>query len=299
MEKIDYSPKWVVANGVNLWTESFGDSKNPAVILIVGAGAVSAFYTDEFCRKMARLGYLVIRYDHRDYGKSTLFPQISQKSLAIKALMKNELPYRVEDLVEDLRSIMDDYKISNAHIVGHSMGGIIAQLFTATYPKRLLSFTSMSVAPASQKFNLDSIPAITLTALYKNRPSGDFEKDESGWLKNLKMLNGGVDFDENQAKAYVREIYLRNPASNVAWNHIGILLMLPDYLEQFRSNRVPGLILHGEKDLLQPVSHAYSAHEIIGNSQLIILPELGHVFFNQEAQNTIFKNLLIHFRRWV
>jgi len=292
---IQYQERWVSRDSIQIWTESFGNIQDPAVILVIGAGAISTSYSDDFCGEIANAGYFVLRYDQRDYGKSTKFPQIQSEALSDPELLKKELPYRIEDLVEDLRVIMDDYGISKAHIVGHSMGGMITQLFTAKHPKRLLSFTSISVAPASPKCEIEPIPKETQEKLYANIPSGNFEQDVDGWLASYKILNGTMEFDIDQAREYVREIYERDPHANVAWSHIGVQCLLPDYLNQFKNNRVPGLILHGEEDPLQPVSYAAAVHEMIKNTKLTILPRLGHMFFNREAQKLILSHLLEHF----
>ncbi len=288
--------KWVSNGDVKIWTESFGNKKNPAVLLIIGAGAVSTSYSDYFCQRLVNAGFYVIRYDQRDYGNSTSFKQISPEILDDRKKIKKELPYRLENLIEDAKVILDDYEISKAHIVGHSMGGIIAQLFTAIYPNRVLSFTSIAVAPASERFPLEPIPEETMKKLLSNKPTGNFERDIDGWLGSYRLLNGKVPFDEDKARKYVQEIYRRCSSPGVAWNHIGIQYLLPDYYEIFQKNTVPGLILHGEEDPIQPVSYAKYVQSMIKNTKLIILPKLGHMFFNQEAEDLILDHLIEHFK---
>lgn len=286
--------KWIRYNNIALWTESFGQRNHPTVLLVIGAGAVSTFYTDHFCNQIAKSGFFVIRYDQRDYGYSTHFKQIDPKNLADKKKLQQTLPYRIEDLVEDAREILDAHQVTQAHLVGHSMGGMIAQLFTAVYPTRLLSFTSISAGPASHQVTLEPISPEVMDLLLSNQPKGDFERDISGWLRSFKLLNGEVEFDEDMARKYVQEIYHRDPCPGVAWNHIGIQQLLPNYFETFRKNKLRGLILHGEADLLQPVSYAQEAHKMISHTQLVTLPKVGHMFFNTNTENQILECLITH-----
>lgn len=288
--------RWVVNTRVKIWTESFGKEKNPAVLLIVGAGAISVFYSDDFCQKIAENGFFVIRYDQRDYGKSTHFAQINPEDLANLKKLQDKLPYRIEALVEDANSILDAYEIQKVHMVGHSMGGIIAQLFAVMHPHRLLSFTSISVAPASQRYQLEPIPQETMKRLLLNNPVGNFDVDINGWLESLRLLNGRVEFDQSLALAYVKEIYKRDLHPGVAWNHIGIQRFIPDYFNRFQNNLIPGLILHGSADPLQPSSYASLTHQMIKNTDLVILPDVGHMFFNVGVENQIVECLLKFFR---
>lgn len=293
---MSFQEKWVVNGKVKIWTESFGKKEDPAVLLIVGAGAISISYSDRLCQKIADAGFLVIRYDQRDYGKSTHFKQIPPEILADPQKLQTELPYRIEDLVEDAVNILDAYGISQAHVVGHSMGGMVAQLLAATLPNRLLSFTSIGVAPASSGVELEPVSDETMRLLLSNMPVGNFEKDIDGWLESFKLLTGEMEFDEEQARGYVKEIYRRDPHPGVAWNHIGIQHLLSDNHEKFRKNKIPGLILHGQADPLQPVSYARVAHQMISNTKMIVLPKIGHMFFNAEAEDQIAKQLISFFK---
>ncbi|MGD2169574.1 MAG: alpha/beta fold hydrolase [Chlamydiota bacterium] len=162
--------KWIFNDQVKIWTESFGVKKYPAVLLICGSGAVSTFYSNFFCNKIAEAGFFVIRYDQRDYGKSSHFKQIDPKILPDLQKLKTQLPYQIKDLEEDARIILDTYRISKAHLVGHSMGGIVVQLFAATFPERLLSFTSISAGPASQKYELEPVSDDIMQKLLSNGP---------------------------------------------------------------------------------------------------------------------------------
>ena len=118
-----FEVKKVVHNDVTLWTESFGDSSKPAMLLVAGAGAPCRFWHDSFCQKLTQY-FFVIRYDHRDTGFSTGFDY-------------EKKPYTLNDLADDALNVLDSYGIKKAHIVGHSMGGYLAQLLALDFPKNL------------------------------------------------------------------------------------------------------------------------------------------------------------------
>ena len=100
------------ANGVDLFTESFGDPSDPAILLIMGAMASAVWWPEEFCRKLADRGRLVIRYDHRDTGRSVSYAP-------------GRIEYSVEDLADDAVGVLNAYEIDRAHLVGMSLGGFL------------------------------------------------------------------------------------------------------------------------------------------------------------------------------
>ena len=122
-----------VRNGtVELYVETFGNTDAIPVLLISGAMAPAIFWDDNFCESLAIRGFCVIRFDNRDIGKSTHFPQSSPDSGI-------EIPYTIYDMVYDAKVVLKSISDKRAHIIGHSLGGLIAQLFAVTYPeKRLL-----------------------------------------------------------------------------------------------------------------------------------------------------------------
>ena len=278
---------WVQNKDVKLWTETFGSSQDPAVLLIIGAGAVSSFYPDMFCDGLAEQGYFVIRYDQRDYGKSSHFPQVTPLDFGDLEKLKSSLPYCIEDLVEDALTILDHYHINQAAIIGHSMGGTIAQLLSVLHPERVSKIISISVGPASPNAAIEPIPEETMQILLANQPVGDLAKDREDWMNSFRLLNGNMPFDEAIAEDYLQEIYARTPKPGVAWNHIGIQSFLPDLDESFKKSSIPTLLLHGEDDPIQPVSYISATQTLIPKAQTKTFPHYGHMFFNQDCWKTV------------
>jgi len=276
MEKI------VKSDNLQLWTESIGNKQDIPCLLISGAGAPAKFWSDNFCRQLVEADYFVIRYDHRDQGLSD-------------AVDWDTNPYTVKDLADDAIQILNAYEIKKAHVVGHSMGGRIAQLLAIYYADRLFSFTSMSVATAG-KIGLP--PKEVMDILLENKPIQDFAKDLPSFMRSWKILNGDYEVDEEMAKQYTQDFYIRSKHPvGVAWNHIRCQEDFNDLRKQLKNNTVPGLFIHGEKDPLIPVQGAKDTAQATANSKLIIIPGMGHMFFNRKLESQIANFLLAHFKK--
>src|SRR3954468_13639638 len=125
----------IEANGVRLCTESFGDAQDPPVLLVMGTGASMLWWEEGFCRMLADAGRFVIRYDHRDTGRSVTYEH-------------GRPGYTGSDLVADAAGVLDAYEIPAAHIVGVSAGGALAQLLALDFADRVLSLVLISTSPA-------------------------------------------------------------------------------------------------------------------------------------------------------
>ncbi len=125
----------IEAGGIRLCTESFGEPTDPPVLLVMGLGASMLWWEEEFCRSLADGGRLVIRYDHRDTGRSTTYEP-------------GRPGYNDADLLADAAGVLDDYGLGSAHVVGVSAGGAMAQLLALDFADRVLSLVLISTSPA-------------------------------------------------------------------------------------------------------------------------------------------------------
>lgn len=264
--------------GLKLWCEAIGDPSRPAVILISGAGAHAHFWTDSFCDRLVQGGYYVVRFDHRDSGLSS-------------AVDFDRNPYSVADLAEDVMAIMNAFEVKKAHVVGHSMGGTIAQLLAIFHPDRLLSFTSISVTPIGTSV---TISEDVMKALLENKPTQKFEESLNGFMRSWKILNGDLPVDEDMAREYTKELYTRSlHPVGVAWNHIHCQEHIPPLPHQLSEVSVPGLFLHGEKDCLLPARAVSTPDTKL--IKTMIVPKMGHMMFHKKLQQQIAQLLLDHF----
>ena len=269
----------VEPGAIRIWSESF-PADGPGCLLIGGAGTISAFWPDSFCQGLAAHGYEVLRYDHRDTGWST---QIDFEAH----------PYDLADLVADALAVLDATEIQRAHVVGHSMGGFIAQLLAVDHPDRVRSLTSIASHTAGP--DVPPPPTDTWDILLANKPTGDFDADLPGYLKVWRHLNGDLPLNEAMATAYTRQLYARNTATLSARNHVAAQRGMRDRTSILGTVHMPTLVIHGEEDPLVPAVGGRLTAEAIPGATFLTLPGAGHVFFNRDTWRTIESALAPHF----
>ncbi len=219
--------KTIRNNHITLYTQSFGNPKNPAMLLIAGAGAPATIWTEPFIQKLITDGYFVIRFDHRDTGLSSAVDYAKE-------------PYTAEDLADDTLAILNAYGIKKIHVIGHSMGGLIAQFLAIHHPERILSMHSMSVGTVG---GIGAPPKEIMDVLLENKPTQDFEESLPGYMKSWRILNGDFPLDEQMAIEYTRDFYERsNHPVGVAWNHIKAQDGFGDLSEELKTISVPAFL---------------------------------------------------------
>lgn len=269
-----------IEDNLTLWVETYGTIGNPACLFISGAGANSSFWSERLCRKLLEEGFFVIKYDHRDFGFSA------------KLDFENN-PYDVMDLAKDALSILDALLVQRAHLIGHSMGGFIVQLLGIHYPDRVLSMTSASSSTSSPAVPLP--PDKTWEIFLAFKPGSAYEEDLRGFLPVWEYLNGTAAFDRELAIAYTRNIYERQEVKGaLGESHVKAQANLADRTEALKQCRIPTLVIHGEEDYLVDKYGGIQTAECIENAELLLIPKMGHLPFNQEILLR-FENEIIRF----
>ena len=255
----------IEANGVELRTEPFGDTAHPPILLIMGIGSSMLWWDEDFCRMLAGGGRFVIRYDHRDTGRSVTYEP-------------GEPEYTGADLTADAAAVLDGFDISAAHVVGVSAGGGIAQEVALDSADRVLSLTLISTSPATPG-DRDLPPptaefgrfVATAEADWSNRDSViDYLVDYS------RVLAGGERaFDETRVRELVRRDVERARDFAAVQNHD---LMAPGEgsPKPLSSINAPTLVIHGTADPIFPVAHADALAREIPGARLLRLEGAGH-----------------------
>jgi pimeloyl-ACP methyl ester carboxylesterase len=260
------SERIVKTNSVEIFTESFGDAKNPAILLIMGATASMLWWDTEFCRNLAAEGFFVVRYDNRDVGAST----------AYEAGTNN---YTIEDLAGDGFSILDDYTIEKAHLVGMSLGGLIAQIMILQNPERITTATLISTTIFGE--DNPEIPSIDEKILeyFGKVETVDWsdEKSATDFIVGNWRLQSGTrhEFDEKRAEKLAKAEIERAKNLPAMFNH-SLLGGGKQYYDRTDEIKTPVLIVHGTKDPVNSYQHAKIAAEKIQNSKLLTLENAGH-----------------------
>ncbi|WP_286228399.1 alpha/beta fold hydrolase [Neobacillus mesonae] len=261
---------------VEICTESFGNSKDPAVLLIMGAMSSFDWWDEDFCLRLANLGRFVIRYDHRDLGKSTIYEP-------------GTLNYTITNLADDAAGILDSYSIEQAHIVGMSMGGMIGQILALKYPERVLTLTLI----ASSVFGteMEKLPPMDQSILDHHAKSGaiDWSNREAviayladGW----KTLSGSKPYEQERMYKLAEREVNRAKQLQSRFNH-AMLQGGDDYFDRMSEISVPVLIIHGTEDPALPYEHGLALAKAIPHSELLPLSGSGHEIHSEDWDQII------------
>lgn len=254
----------IEANGVELCTEAFGDPRDPPILLIMGIGASMLWWEKGFCRMLADGGRFLIRYDHRDTGRSITYEP-------------GHPGYTGDDLVADATGVLDAYEIPAAHLVGVSAGGAFAQLLALDHPDRVLSLVLISTSPALPVGRELPPPTeefgrfVSTSTVDWSDPGSviDYQVDYS------RVLGGTRPFEEGAVRDLVRRDIERARDFASLQNHDAI----PDgdrRHQPLSSIAAPTLIIHGTADPMFPIEHGEALAEEIPGARLLALEGAGH-----------------------
>lgn len=281
---VPYTPEKIIqANGIEICTDAFGSPDNPALILINGQGGQLINWEAPFCEKLAAEGFYVVRFDHRDVGKSTHFsdePLPDMADTLQKWLMgKKYKPlkgaaYTLDDMVDDTAALMDTLGIEKANLMGVSMGGMIAQLFALKYPKRVLSLILYATSPG--KPGLDAPSPEAAAALMKPPVDTMEERIEQGVASAHVMGGPKHQLDEDRARRRLRETYERSYDPVGAQRQLAAVFATPPQYDQLRKIRAETLVIHGEQDPLLPICYGREIVKQIAGAKLHVLENVGH-----------------------
>jgi pimeloyl-ACP methyl ester carboxylesterase len=273
----------VRANGIDIEYESFGRDGDPLILFIMGFGAQLIFWPEPLCQGLAAKGFRVVRFDNRDVGKSThLTGQSAPDPRALFAEVmggrRPHVPYSLDDMADDAVGVMDALGVDRAHIVGASMGGMIAQLVAINHPDRTKSL--ISIMSTTGRRDLPSGNPETLSVLF--RPPNSTSRDDliDASILVQKALSGPgyrASEAEMRARAEVRTDYAPFDMDGIARQSAALIVAQPRNA-LLKALRCPALVIHGADDPVIPASGAKDTAESIPGAELIIIPGMGHDF---------------------
>jgi pimeloyl-ACP methyl ester carboxylesterase len=272
-------PQMAKANGIELCYEIFGAPDAEPLVLIMGLGAQMIHWDDEFCRDLAGRGFRVIRFDNRDIGQSTKMS--GGKPLRPIELIKlrifkipPEAPYKLWDMANDVVGLLEALAIGRAHIVGASMGGMIAQEIAMQHPGRVLSLTSIMSSTGNPRLPQ---PTREASAILLAPPPKTKEEYLTRFGQTWKVLRG-ASFPLDEAKDLERaeRTYARglNPAG--VGRQLRAILASGNRKERLRSVKAPTLVIHGTIDPLVKVEAGKDTAASIPGAKLLLIEGMGH-----------------------
>ena len=293
----------VTANGLTLDVEEFGDPGGPPVLLIMGLAMPAAAWPDEFIDRLVHHGLRVIRFDNRDAGGSARVRGGRRQNVQVamaRALMRLPVhsPYTLEDMADDAVGVLDALGIERAHVVGASMGGMIAQVLAARRPGRVATLTSImsSSGNPSPRVALGSSRALRVLL----RRPGRLDNVES-ITEHLMYVFGvigspGFRAEPHAMRSHIAKVARRGYDAAGAERQLLAILASGDRRPLLARITAPTLVIHGADDPLVPVAAGIDTAKHIHGAQLKIIPGMGHDFA-PSLQPMIADSIAAHIRR--
>ena len=268
----------VRANGVDIEVERMGEGE--PIVLIMGIGAQLVLWPDDFCERLVRSGFSVIRLDNRDVGRSTHLSHLPvpdpRRCLLRAGLgLRVDAPYSLVDMADDVVAVLQALGVGAAHVVGASMGGMIAQTLAIHRPERVLSLTSIMSTPGDRRYAFAARPA-AIRALLGPPPR---TREEAG-ERMVRMTRAIGSRTHAPDEPYLRDLGAR--AFDRGTNPAGFARQMAAICGA-RSRRaalaklaVPTLVIHGSQDPLIPVAAGRATARVVPNARLLELGDMGH-----------------------
>jgi len=269
----------VQANGIELVYDTFGDPDAPPMLLIMGLGCQMIDWKDEFCTLLAGRGFYVIRFDNRDVGRSTTFEEAGHPRIdaLVEAAQRGEPiegPYLLSDLVADTVGLLDALGVEETHVVGLSMGGMIAQLLAAGHPDRVLTLTSIMSStgepglPASTPEAWACLTAPLETAL---------EPFVGQYISKWRVYAGPkYPIEPGAAREHAARLFERGIHPAGRDRQLAAILASGSRREALASVKAPALVIHGDCDPVVPVEGGIATANAIDGAELLVIEGMGH-----------------------
>jgi pimeloyl-ACP methyl ester carboxylesterase len=273
------SEKLYKINGVELCTESFGNPQNPAILLIMGAMCSMVYWDEQFCQQLADTGRFVIRYDNRDVGRSTVYePGISH--------------YTVNDMADDAFGVLDAYGIDRAHLVGLSLGGMIAQIMAVKFPQRVLTLTLIATSIFGDDDVDRGLPPMDERILEYHASGAALDWSDEEAVADYLVAGSALlcgsrhTFDKMRAYKQVRAEIKRANNLLSMFNHA---LLKGDrfYEGKLKGIRIPALVIHGTEDTILPYAHGLALAAEFPHASLLTLEGTGHEIHSDDWSTII------------
>ena len=262
---------------IELEYDHFGNPTDPALLLIMGFTAQMVVWDEEFCKQLADRGHFVIRFDNRDCGLSTKLHGVPSNSDAVimAAMMETEMPpvpYTLSDMAADAMQVLDHLNIERAHIMGASMGGMIAQTVAIEHPHRVKTLISVMSQPGELTVGQPTQEAMELIVTPAPSDRDEYIAFAPKWqLWQSKKYRS----DELSIKAAIRD-FDRSNYPEGGPRQMAAIYASGSRAEGLQKLQVPTLVIHGTEDQLITPSGGERTAELIPNSTLLMVDDMGH-----------------------
>lgn len=263
---------------VPLYFDRFGEKTRPAIVLLPGLGSQSISWSQRFCQRLADTGFSILRVDNRDCGLSPAFSHAGIPDLLALSLgQRFPVAYTLREMAADVALTLENAGIQAAHIVGRSMGGMIAQLFAVKYPQKTLSLCAIMSSTGNP--HLPPPAADVMAMLLGPRP--DPHSHQTAWLEQQlaffkRIASTHVPFDVEYYTALLKTSLVRSSSASGTLRQIAAMAVTGDLRGEIKQIKTPTLVIHGSDDPLFPVEAGQDIANVIPGAKLQLIEGMGH-----------------------
>ena len=259
---------------VELVYETIGDPADPPLLLVMGLGMQLIHWDRELCELFAGRGFHVIRFDNRDAGLSTKIKGPVPNVMRLMAGLPTRVPYLLDDMAADTFGLLDHLGIERAHVVGTSMGGMIAQTMAIRRPERMLSLASMLSTTGDRRLGT---PKLRVWSVLMRRAPRDRDAYIRYFVRVFRMIGSpAYRVDDERLRELAAATYDRCHYPAGTARQLGAIMASGSRTSALRELDVPTVVIHGESDPLVPVRAGIATARAIPAAELITIPGMGH-----------------------
>jgi pimeloyl-ACP methyl ester carboxylesterase len=262
------------SNGIELCYETFGESDDPTMLLVMGLGSQMIHWPDDFCAALAGRGYQVVRFDNRDMGKSTWFD--GGDTPGVRAAIGGgdvAVPYVLADMADDAVGLLDHLGVDRAHVCGVSMGGMIAQTIAIRHPRRVASLTSVMSTTGDPDVGTPTSEA--MSALMAP-PAATREAYQDAVVHHAHVWGSPGLFDAERLRETAGRAWDRGYHPEGTARQLVAVVSSGSRSADLAGLSVPTLVIHGTADTLVQPSGGERTAEVIPDAKLLVVEGMGH-----------------------
>lgn len=262
------------ANGIELCYQEMGDPDGEPLLLVMGLATQMIAWDEEFCAMLAERGFRVVRFDNRDIGRSTKISDAGVPNMLQMTIGRGNAPYLLRDMAADTVGLMDHLGIESAHVVGASMGGMIAQTVAIEHPERVRSLVSIMSTTGNRRVGHPSYRTFGL--LLGKRPR-EREAMMQRAVNTFKVIGSpGYPFEEERVREIASRSFDRGHSEAGIARQLHAITASGDRTPGLRKLEIPAAVIHGKNDVLVNPSGGRATAKAIPNARLKMIDGMGH-----------------------
>ncbi len=263
-----------VGRGITLCYETFGDPGDPTALLVMGLGTQMVAWHEDFCRQLAARGFHVVRFDNRDVGHSTHLPGPPPTIPQLLLRSRRAAHYTLADMAQDAAALLEELDLAPAHVIGASMGGMIAQTLAARRPELVRSLVSMMSNTGSLR---SGQPSLGIYSLFLRSAPRERAAFVAHMVKVFEAIGSrGALRDTQEIRELAGVSFDRDGDHTGAGRQLAAIIAAGDRTAELRRIAAPTLVIHGSADRLVAPSGGRATARAVRGARLMTIPRMGH-----------------------